>query len=155
MVPGTNGCSWEAEMDTAEPLPTRSLLSGQENEHADKSENIKKFEISRPKPGLWKYGRRTDYSRSRESRKALQQRFFLSSALKNEYEKVMRVLVGSMSDDKGAWSWRVLNTMRMNLSFIQYTVDMSEVLWEGIWHEKSFASKSSHWYPHTGWVGHR
>lgn len=104
MVPGTNGCSWDAEMDTANPLPASSLLSGQENEHAEKSENIKKSEISTPKPGLWKYGRRTDYSRSRESRKASQQRLFLSSALKNEYEKAMRVLVGSMSDDKGAWS---------------------------------------------------
>lgn len=105
MVPGTNGCSWDAEMDTANLLPARSLLSGQENEHAEKSENIKKkLEISTPKPGLWKYGRRADYSRSRESRKASQQRLFSSSALKNEYEKAMRVLVGSMSDDKGAWS---------------------------------------------------
>ena len=89
-------------MDTAHPLPTRSLLSGQENEHAYKSENIKTFEISTPKPGLWKYRGRTDHFRSGESRKASQQRLFLSSAFKNEYEKVMRVLLGSMGDDKGA-----------------------------------------------------
>ena len=96
------GALWDAEMDTVQPLLIRSLLSGQENEHSDKSEYIKQHEINTPKPGLWKCRGVTDYSSSRESRKPSQQRLFLISALKNEYEKVRRVLLGSMSDDKGA-----------------------------------------------------